>query len=86
MEELNVRTNEMDELEPVNEAEQVSENSNAGAFVAGLVGGFLAYAAICGAKRLKAFISEKRAAKKDAEIVDAERVEEADSDEERSDS
>lgn len=36
MEELNVRTNEMEELEPVNEAEQVSENSNAGAFVAGL--------------------------------------------------
>ena len=39
MEELNVRTNEMEELEPVNEAEQVSENSNAGAFVAGLVEG-----------------------------------------------
>lgn len=71
MEELKVMNTEVEELEPENEAEEVSENSSAGALFAGIVGGFLAYAAICGAKKLTAFIIEKRAARKTAEVVQA---------------
>lgn len=62
MEELKVMNTEVEELEPENEVEEVSENSSAGALFAGIVGGFIAYAAICGAKKLKAFIDEKRTA------------------------
>lgn len=69
MEELKVMNTEVEELEPENEVEEVSENSSAGALFAGIVGGFIAYAAICGAKKLKAFIDEKRAARKAAEAV-----------------
>lgn len=71
MEELKVMNTEVEELEPENEVEEVSENSSAGALFAGIVGGFIAYAAICGAKKLKAFIDEKRAARKSAEAVQA---------------
>lgn len=71
MEELKVMNTEVEELEPENEVEEVSENSSAGALFAGIVGGFIAYAAICGAKKLKAFIDEKRAARKAAEAVQA---------------
>lgn len=71
MEELKVMNTEVEELEPENEVEEVSENSSAGALFAGIVGGFIAYAAICGAKKLKAFIDEKRASRKAAETVQA---------------
>lgn len=71
MEELKVMNTEVEELEPENEVEEVSENSSASALFAGIVGGFIAYAAICGAKKLKAFIDEKRAARKAAETVQA---------------
>lgn len=67
MEELKVMNTEVEELEPENEVEEVSENSSAGALFAGIVGGFIAYAAICGAKKLKAFIDEKRTAQKATE-------------------
>lgn len=86
MEELKVMNTEVEELEPENEAEEVSENSSAGALFAGIVGGFLAYAAICGAKKLTAFIVEKRAARKAAETAQAGMDAEIDNGEDESDS
>lgn len=74
MEELKVMNTEVEELEPANEAEEVSEGSSVGSLFAGFIGGFLAYAAICGAKKLKVIIEEKRAAK---EAMKAVRTEEA---------
>lgn len=59
MEDNTARMNEIEEIETVDEVAEVSEDSNAGAFVAGIVGGFLAYAVIGGAKKLAAFIGKK---------------------------
>ena len=67
MEENTVRVNEIEEFEP------------GGAFVAGIVGGFLAYAMIGGAKKAIAFVQTKLAERKQkaAEpiVVEAEVVE-----------
>lgn len=88
MEEMNAKVMENEELEDVTEAE---ESGSAGALVAGIVGGFLAYAMIGGARRLWGFVgaklAERKAAEKaKAEVVDAEYAEVAaeDSDEEDS--
>lgn len=71
MEVLEVMNTDVEVLEPENEVVEVSENSSAGALFAGIVGGFLACAAICGARKLTAFIIDKRAARKAAEAVQA---------------
>ena len=83
MEDTNARVIENEEIEEITEpeVEEASDSDNAGALVAGIVGGFLAYAAIGGAKKLLAFIKAKRRAKKTAaesdqtEAVDAELTE-----------
>jgi hypothetical protein len=88
MEEMNAKVMENEELEAITEAE---ESGSAGALVAGVVGGFLAYAMIGGVRRLWGFVgaklAERKAAEKaKAEVVDAEHTEVAaeDSDEEGS--
>jgi len=62
----NVRANEVEETETETEVVETSD-SNAGALLAGFVGGIIAYAAISGAKKLRGIIEEKWAAKKLAE-------------------
>lgn len=87
----NTVMNEIEEIQTMDEvAATPEESSNSGAFVAGIVGGFLAYAFVSGAKKLVGIVSEKleeRKLKKQAAaatVVDAEIVEEetAESDEE----
>jgi hypothetical protein len=77
MEENTVRTNEIEEYEQPEI--EVEESSGSGAFVAGIVGGFLAYAAIGGVKKLVAFAQTKWAERKQKEqakiVVDAEYTE-----------
>ena len=82
MEENTVRTNEIEEYEePEVEVEEApEESSGSGAIVAGIVGGFLAYAVIGGVKKLAAFAQTKWAERKQQEaakktVVDAEVVE-----------
>ena len=78
MEENTVRTNEIEEYEQpeVEIEETLEENSGSGAFVAGIVGGFLAYAAIGGVKKLVAFAQTKWAERKLKEntktVIDAD--------------
>ena len=79
MEENTVRNNEIEEyVQPEIEVEEELEESS-GAFVAGIVGGFLAYAAIGGVKKLVAFAQTKWAERKQKEqakiVVDAEYTE-----------
>lgn len=81
MEETNARVMENEELDEIaTEVDDVSESGNAGALVAGIAGGFLAYAMIGGAKKLWRIIGTKvaeyKAAQKDQiEAVDAEYTE-----------
>ncbi len=82
MEENTVRTNEIEEYEePEVEVEEATEESSgSGAIVAGIVGGFLAYAVIGGVKKLAAIAQTKWAERKQKEaakktVVDAEYVE-----------
>lgn len=79
MEENTARVDEIEEVEPEDEIEEVPESSGSGAFVAGIVGGFLAYAVIGGAKKLIAFAQTKLAGRKRKEgaetVVDADFVE-----------
>lgn len=77
MEDMNAKVIENEEIEEVTEVEEASDSGNAGALVAGIVGGFLAYAVIGGAKKLRGFAETKWAAHKAAkaaksEVVDAE--------------
>ncbi len=69
MEENTVRTNEIEEYEqPEPEVEEApEESSGSGAFVAGIVGGFLAYAMIGGVKKLVTFVQTKWAERKQKE-------------------
>lgn len=67
-----MRANEIEEIEAI-EVEEASESSNSGSLIAGIVGGFLAYAMIGGAKKLKAFIDKKRA-EKNTDAADEEVV------------
>lgn len=89
MEENTARKNEIEEIEVVDEAVEASEDSSSGAFVAGIVGGFLAYGIITGAKKLAALVTTKlheRKQKRNGNVVDAEytevETEQDDSDEE----
>lgn len=82
MEENTVRTNEIEEYEqPEVEVEEApEESSGSGAIVAGIVGGFLAYAVIGGVKKLAAIAQTKWAERKQREaakktVVDAEYTE-----------
>lgn len=82
MEENTVRTNEIEEYEePEVEVEEATEESSgSGAIVAGIVGGFLAYAVIGGVKKLAAIAQTKWAERKQKEaakktVVDADYVE-----------
>ena len=52
MEEMNARVMENEELDEIAEVDEISESGNAGALVAGIAGGFLAYAMIGGVKKL----------------------------------
>lgn len=74
MEDMNARAIENEEIEEIAEVEEASDSGNAGALVAGIVGGFLAYAAIGGAKKLRAFVETKWAAHKAAESAKAKVV------------
>ena len=81
MEEMNAKVMENEELEAITEAEEAEESGSAGALVAGVVGGFLAYAMIGGVRRLWGFVGAKLAERKDAEYTE---VAAEDSDEEGS--
>lgn len=69
MEDMNVRANEVEEIETTTEVEETSDSSNAGALLAGIVGGFIAYAFIEGAKKLRVIAMEKWQAKRLAETT-----------------
>jgi hypothetical protein len=53
------------------EANETQDSSNAGAMLAGVIGGFIAYAMIGGAKKLRVIIGEKVAAKKLAKAAES---------------
>ena len=69
MEEMNARVMENEVMDETVEVDEAVDSGNAGALVAGIVGGFLAYAVIGGAKKLRVIIEEKVAAKKLAEAA-----------------
>lgn len=86
MEDNNVSLNEIDVVEETPEVEEESDTSGGGALVAGIVGGFLAYAAISGGKKLRTFVVAKlaerrRKEKTKDEVVDAEHTEVSDKNE-----
>ena len=85
MEENTVKTNEIEEYEqPETEVEEVlEESSGSGAFVAGIVGGFLAYAAIGGVKKLVTFAQMKWAERKQKEQAKIQQLEKAAEDRDR---
>lgn len=80
MEENTVSVNEIEETQPdvdmEVDMEEASESSGSGAFVAGVVGGFLAYAFISGAKKFVSWaytkVTNKSQKKAAATMVDAE--------------
>lgn len=74
MEDMNARVMENEELDEVTEVDEAVESGNAGALVAGVVGGFLAYAMIGGVKKLWGFVGTKLAERKAAEKVKTEVV------------
>ena len=70
------RMNEIEEIEAT-EVDEPQDSSNAGALLAGVIGGFIAYAVIGGAKKLWGFagakLAERKAARKaGADAVDVE--------------
>lgn len=74
MEDMNARVMENEEIEDVAEVEETADSGNAGALVAGAVGGFLAYAMIGGVKKLWGFVGAKLAERKAVEKIKAEAV------------
>lgn len=77
MEEMNARVMENEVMDETMEVDEAVDSGNAGALVAGIVGGFLAYAVIGGAKKLWGFagakLAERKAARKaGADAVDVE--------------
>lgn len=71
MEDVNMETNEVEEIENADEMDETCDCSYAGAALVGFVGGMIAYATISGAKKLKT-LWEKRKAKKQARTFYAE--------------
>ena len=88
MEDMNARVMENEEFDEVAEVDEAAESGNAGALVAGVVGGFLAYAMIGGVKKLWGFVGTKLAERKAARKAgtDAVDVEYADVEETAEDS
>ena len=86
MEENTVKTNEIEEYEqPEVEVEEApEESSGSGAIVAGIVGGFLAYAVIGGVKKLAAMAQRKQREAAKKTVVDAEYTEVPDEQEDSS--
>lgn len=77
MKDMNVRANEVEEIEAATEVEETSESSNTGALLAGIAGGVIAYAAISATMKLQAVVRQKWAAwRRNAEIADAVPVKE----------
>ena len=79
MEDNTVKVNEIEEYEEaeIEVEEAAEESSGSGAIVAGIVGGFLAYAVIGGVKKLAAIAQTKWAERKQKEaanktVIDAE--------------
>ena len=77
MENTNAKVMENEDLEEITEVDEAAESGNAGALVAGVVGGFLAYAMIGGVKKLWGFVGTKLAERKavtqtKTEVVDAD--------------
>ena len=68
------KMNEIEEIEAT-EVDKTQDSSNAGALLAGVIGGFIAYAVIGGAKKLWVIIEEKVAAKKLAEAAKTDKAE-----------
>lgn len=68
------RMNEIEEIEAT-EVDETQDSSNAGVLLAGVIGGFIAYAVIGGAKKLRVIIEEKVAAKKLAEAAKTDKTE-----------
>ena len=66
------RMNEIEEIEAT-EVDETQDSSNAGALLAGVIGGFIAYAVIGGAKKLRVIIEKKlaEAAKTDKAEIDS---------------
>ena len=89
MEDMNARVMENEELDEVTEVDEAVESGNAGALVAGVVGGFLAYAMIGGVKKLWGFAAPKLAERRRAKLgktVEAEIIEETQAESEEDDS
>lgn len=69
------RMNEIEEIEAT-EVDETQDSSNADVLLAGgVIGGFIAYAVIDGAKKLRVIIEEKVAAKKLAEAAKTDKAE-----------
>ena len=64
------KMNEIEEIEAT-EVDETQDSSNAGALLAGVIGGFIAYAVIGGAKKLRVIIEETVAAKTDKAEIDS---------------
>lgn len=76
MEENTVKNLEIEETDNINVIDEVAENSNSGAFVAGIVGGLTAYGLISLGKRIATFIRTKVGKRKHKEtennVIDVE--------------
>lgn len=78
MENMNAKVMENEDIEEITEVEEATEGGNAGALVAGVVGGLLAYAAIGGVKKLWGLVGTKLAERKAAELNKKTNVVDAD--------
>ena len=78
MENMNAKVMENEDIEEITEVEEATEGGNAGALVAGVVGGFLAYAMIGGVKKLWGLVGTKLAERKAAELNKKTNVVDAD--------
>lgn len=78
MENMNAKVMENEDIEEITEVEEATEGGNAGALVAGVVGGFLAYAMIGGVKKLWGLVGTRLAGRKAAELYKKANVVDAD--------
>ena len=80
MEDMTARVNDIEEVETTTEVEESMEDSGSGALVAGIIGGFLAYAMIGGVKKLWGFAAPKTV---EAEIIEETQAESEEDDSEK---
>ena len=78
MENMNAKVMENEDIEEITEVDEATEGGNAGALVAGVVGGFLVYAMIGGVKKLWGLVGTKLAERKAAELNKKTNVVDAD--------